>query len=48
MFQNSAYNVQYKKYLGYSDSKRFHAAQEMKPYGSETPVSKLECIRHIQ
>lgn len=42
------YDVRYTQYLGDGDSKGFTAVQEMKPYGPDCIISKLECLGHIQ
>lgn len=42
------YNVRYKYYLGDGDSKGFKTIEELKPYGNEFVVEKLECIGHVQ
>lgn len=50
IFKNSvsAYNVRYTKYLGDGDSKGFQSVKELKPYGADVQIDKLECIGHIQ
>lgn len=41
-------NVKYIGYIGDSDAKTFHAITEANPYGSETSITKIECVGHIQ
>lgn len=40
-------DVRYVQYIGDGDAKTFLAIQKSKPYG-DTPVTKLECITHVQ
>lgn len=44
----SVYDVRYTQYLGDGDTKGFIAVQDMKPYGPDCEISKLECLGHIQ
>ena len=40
--------VSYINYLGDGDSKSFKHVQELKPYGNEVEIQKLECAGHVQ
>lgn len=40
--------VRYTNYLGDGDSKAFETVKNLKPYGDEVVISKLECVGHIQ
>lgn len=40
--------LRFTKYLGDGDSKGFMAVLENNPYGQDVPISKLECVGHIQ
>lgn len=40
--------VRYINYLGDGDSKAYKAINELKPYGENVPITKLECIGHVQ
>lgn len=42
-----AYNVRYTQ-LGDGDSKGFCAVQEVKPYGPDCEITKLECLGQVQ
>lgn len=42
------FNVRYKNYLGDGDSASFPAVSELKPYGPDVTIEKLECIGHVQ
>lgn len=42
------YNVRYLEYLGDGDSKAFSKVNELKVYGNDIEIRKLECIGHIQ
>ena len=49
IFQRSQQDrgVRYVNLLGDGDSKTYKAVAESKPYG-ELPITKLECINHVQ
>lgn len=42
------YNVRYINYLGDGDSKAFKEIEELRPYGNNVNISKLECVGHVQ
>lgn len=44
----SKLGVRYVNYLGDGDSKGFECIAELKTYGEEVEISKLECIGHVQ
>ena len=50
LFQKSetCNQVRFVNYLGDGDSKAFKAVEELKPYGENVTISKLECIGHVQ
>lgn len=50
IFQRSEdkWEAKYVGYIGDGDTKTFQAIQEACPYGSETRVSKIECVGHVQ
>lgn len=50
IFQRSQHklNVRFVKYLGDGDSKAFRKLQELKPYGDNIGIEKLECVGHVQ
>lgn len=41
-------NAKYISYIGDGDAKTFQAITETNPYGSDTPVKKIECVGHVQ
>lgn len=42
------YNVRYIKYLGDGDTASFSTVSQLKPYGPECVIEKLECVGHVQ
>ncbi|XP_071579129.1 uncharacterized protein [Temnothorax nylanderi] len=50
MFSTSEnkYGVKYGNYIGDGDSKTFKAILDLNPYGDDFPVSKNECIGHVE
>lgn len=44
----SQYNVRYTQYLGDGDSKAYSNVSELKVYGENCAITKLECIGHVQ
>ncbi|KAJ4447478.1 hypothetical protein ANN_09485 [Periplaneta americana] len=50
LFQRSetCSKVRYVHYLGDGDSKEYKIVKELKPYGENVSVTKLECIGHVE
>ena len=50
IFSRSEYKhgLKYTKYLGDGDSAAYKKVTEVKPYGPEFPIEKLECVGHVQ
>ncbi|RLU19001.1 hypothetical protein DMN91_009359 [Ooceraea biroi] len=42
------YGVKYGNYIGDGDSKTFKAVVDLNPYGDDFPITKSECIGHIE
>lgn len=42
------HSLKYVGYIGDGDSKTFNAVKGSSPYGSDTTISKIECVGHIQ
>ena len=42
------YNLRYVTFIGDGDSKSYQNVCQEKPYGSEYPVEKSDCIGHVQ
>ena len=42
------YNLRYVTFIGDRDSKSYHNVCQEKPYGSEYPMEKRDCIGHVQ
>lgn len=40
--------LRYTRYLGDGDSKGFAAVLDDKFYGEDVPITKLECVGHLQ
>lgn len=41
-------NAKYVGYMGDGDSKTFQAISESSPYGANIPITKIECVGHVQ
>ncbi|GFW83471.1 hypothetical protein TNCV_2512561 [Trichonephila clavipes] len=41
-------SVRYTSYIGDGDSKTFSYITASNPYGEDIPVSKIECVGHVQ
>lgn len=50
MFTRSVgkFGIKYSNYIGDGDSKTFAGILKMNPYGDENPVTKNECVGHVQ
>ena len=42
------FGVKYLNYIGDGDSKTFASIVKMIPYGEDCPVTKNECVGHVQ
>lgn len=42
------HNVRYKKYLSDGDTSYFSTVAQLKPYGPDCVIDKLECVGHVQ
>lgn len=49
-FQRSQelHNIRYEYYLGDGDSSAFPTVSQLKPYGPDFKIKKLECVGHVQ
>lgn len=50
MFERSEpnYGIRYKYYLGDGDCKGFETVNQLKPYGPDFEIEKMECVGHVQ
>ena len=44
----SNHGLQFQKYLGDGDSASFKKISQLKPYGEECDIEKIECVGHVQ
>lgn len=42
------YGIRYKFYLGDGDCKGFDTVNQLKPYGPDFEIEKMECVGHVQ
>lgn len=42
------YGIRYKYYLGDGDCKGFDTVNQLKPYGPDFEIEKMECVGHVQ
>ena len=42
------YQVRYINYIGVGDTKSFKSVNDMKPYGPDVTIQKIECVDHVQ
>ena len=50
MFKRSVtrHNLIYERFIGDGDSSSFKKVMESKPYGDDFPITKIECVGHVQ
>lgn len=48
MRSEALHNVRYKNYLGDGDTSSYSTVSQLKPYGPDFTIQKLECVGHVQ